>query len=153
MPIETNFTEIIRRFKAARDAIIKNRPDNIERIASDVLALTKRRIQQRGEDFEGQQFEAYNPIYAVKGRSELGYQNRIVDFTRTGKMLNSVKAFPVSSNDSETIVEVRASRQSEQVKLDGQFSKRGNILLPNSDEIEFATQANDERIQNEINKI
>ena len=153
MPIRTNISELIERFKAAREAIIKNRPDNIQRIASDTLALTKRRIQQTGQDFEGQQFEAYNPIYAVKGRKELGYQNRIVDFTRTGQMFNSIKAFPVSSNDSETIVEVRASRDSEQDKLDGQFKKRGNILLPNSDEIEFATQANDERVQNEIDKI
>ncbi len=153
MPIRSNITEFINRLQAVRDEIIKNRPDNIQRIASDVLALTKRRIQQRGENSEGEQFEAYDPIYAIKGRSDQGYQNQIVDFTRTGQMFNSIRAFPVSSNDAETIVEVKASRQSEQDKLDGQFAKRGNILLPNSDEIEFATQANDERVQNELNKI
>lgn len=153
MPIRTNLTDLINRLKAVRENIIKNRPDNIQRIASDTLALTKRRVQQTGIDSEGQSFVDYDPIYAVKGRQELGYQSDIVDFTRTGKMLNSVKAFPVSSNDSETVVEVKASRQSEQDKLNGQFRLRGNILLPNSDEIEFATQANDERVQNELNKL
>ena len=104
MPIRSNITEFINRLQAVRDEIIKNRPDNIQRIASDVLALTKRRIQQRGENSEGEQFEAYDPIYAIKGRSDQGYQNQIVDFTRTGQMFNSIRAFPVSSNDAETIV-------------------------------------------------
>jgi hypothetical protein len=108
-------------------------------VALRVLALVKDRIQRTGENSEGQQFEDYVTAYSQRRKKD-GYQVAYVDFTRTGRLWNKITPQVIKEDDKSVNVEVRARDQRNQDKLDGQFRKRGNILLPNEEEEAFATE-------------
>jgi deoxyadenosine/deoxycytidine kinase len=108
-------------------------------VALRVLALVKDRIQRTGENSEGQQFEDYVTAYSQRRKKD-GYQVAYVDFTRTGRLWNNITPQVIKEDDKSVNVEVRARDQRNQDKLDGQFRKRGNILLPNEEEEAFATE-------------
>jgi hypothetical protein len=87
----------------------------------------------------------YTKQYAEKGRKKLGYQSEYVDFTRRGRMWANVKAkVTTTTNDTVTVV-IKADLANEQLKLNGQARKRGNILTPSKYELQIAQLADKER--------
>jgi hypothetical protein len=107
-------------------------------IVNDLLSLTKLRVQSTGINSEGVKYVPYTKEYAEKGRKKLGYQIEHIDFTRSGRMWNSILGKVESINSESVNIVVKASFPSEQLKLNGQFKKRGNILTPSKSEIALA---------------
>jgi hypothetical protein len=143
--------------KELRDAIrkgINDLVDNRERdalqIAGDQLALIKLRIQTSGENSTGAAFTAYTSNYA-KQRVKAGFQAAYVDFTRTGRMWANIRPQVIDSSVFSCRVEVKATLPNEQVKLEANSKRRGNILEPTQDEIDIVRKANRSRIKKYFN--
>jgi len=133
----------IRRIKAELTA---NRQAEALRIAFDQLALTKLRIQTRGESAAGGPFAPYVPAYA-KERKAAGYQVGYVDFTRTGRLWANIAPVVESSDATSVTVVIRGQSQLSEDILAGQSRKRGNILQPSKAELDLVRAANRERIR------
>lgn len=139
--------DFIQQLKKAREEIRQNRPAESLKMALDVLALMKLRIQGKGEDFEGNPFVGYNPIYAKYGRERQGYQSGYVDFTRKGRMWANISPSIIENTVTRTVVETGARDQENQKKLAGQVKKRGNILTPSDSERNMVAAANAARVR------
>ena len=139
--------EAIQQIRQQKANLLSNREADTLKIALDFTALIKLRIQQTGEDADGQRFVDYNPQYALYGRVRLGYQAEYVDFTRTGRMMNSIRPVIVKNDPLETRIVITSINAQDNVKLQGQFRKRGNILRPSDDEIQLVIDSNIQRIQ------
>lgn len=137
----------INRLKDAKSRYIEFRDKNALTACLDLTAMMKNRIQTTGENSDNNKFEDYTSIYADE-RAKDGYQNNYVDFTRTGKMFASVSPLVVSSDSDGTTVEIKARSESDQVKINGAFKKRGNILLNTDTEHKSAMQGYEKRLYN-----
>ena len=109
------------------------------RAGLDAAALSKSRVQQSGEGIDGR-FEDYTPDYA-RDRRNAGYQTEHVDFTRTGGLMASIGPAVVDVKPGRVVVEIKASRRSEQVKLNGAAVKRGNIIANTPEEQRIVGEA------------
>lgn len=139
------FENLLARIRQIKQNLVNDRENEALRIAFDQLALTKLRIQTKGQNFNEQPFAPYVPPYA-KERQAAGYQVGYVDFTRTGRMWAAVRPRVESSSIfSATIVIEGADQRSKDI-IAGAAKKRGNILQPSKSEIEFVRQANRERV-------
>lgn len=138
--------EYIAKIQSVIEQIERNREAETLTVTMDLLTQVKARIQGGGTDYQGRMFPPYTPSYAKYGRVKMGYQVRYVDFTRDGRMWASI--MPVAEQKTRDSVEfsVRARDGENQAKLNGQFAKRGNILLPSAEEIAAAREANNRRI-------
>ena len=116
------------------------------RIMFDLRAAVVERLTTSGTDHRGVFFPAYTPSYAKYGREKLGYQSRYVDFTRQGRMLGSLAPTPIAKAAETIEYELRPRDRENQEKLNGQYAKRGNILTPSEEEIGWAREANQRRI-------
>lgn len=140
------FERLLQRIQQIRHDIIANREAEVLRISLDQIALTKLRIQTRGDDYTGQQFSPYVPSY-TKERKKAGYQVGYVDFTRTGRMWANVHPVIVSSSVFSATVALQGSDQRTKDIIAGARPKRGNILQPSAGEIELTRRANRTRLQ------
>lgn len=138
--------EYAQNIRARIEKLNNERPKEVLRIASDLIAQVELRIQTSGTNFSGGRFIDYTPDYAKKRQNE-GYQVGYVDFTVTGALWASM--LPRVTKQGETLVEieVKPSTADNQTKLNGQFRKRGNILLPSQSEIDNTKDANLQRIK------
>jgi hypothetical protein len=112
-------------------------------VANDLLALVKLRTQSTGIDSDGVLYSPYTPKYSISGRKNKGYQYFYVDFTRTGRMWNSILGRIESTTNNSVNIVVKASFAKEQEKLNtqsfwGDPKRRGNILTPSKSEIALA---------------
>jgi len=144
--------EYKRRVAEVRKRLHEERPAETLRVANELLTQVKERIIGSGRNYQGNPFASYNPIYA-KRRDEAGRQTQYVDFEFTGRMWASIRPEVTLNTPTTTEVTIKASNQGDQDKLNGQFRKRGNILRPTEQEIEFARQANADRIRELIQRI
>lgn len=138
--------EYISRLKQSRANIAKERNNDALKIALDATTLVKLRIQQRGENADGQQYEGYTPDYGKLGRKEQGYQADYVDFTRTGRMWANTLPKITAEKDNSITVEIRARDAENEAKQQGQFKKRGNILELSESEVAILQETNKQRI-------
>ena len=139
------FERLIQRIQQIKHDLAANREADATLIALDQIALTKLRIQTRGESPEGTPFLPYVPPYA-KERKSKGYQVGYVDFTRTGRMWAAVRPFVVSSNVFSATIEIKGADQRARDIIAGAAKKRGNILKPSKQEIDLVRRANRERV-------
>lgn len=137
--------ELANAFGRMRQDLTNNRQKDAALIAADLTALVKIRIQSTGKNFEEQQFEDYTTPYAKK-RKKRGLQTQRVDFTDTGRMWASVQPRVTAHNDRTTQITVKAGDDENQTKLNGQFRKRGNILLPTEKELQRIQALNKRRV-------
>lgn len=142
--------QFIKRIKQIRDELIEERPKEVLLIANDMLALTKLRIQTTGTDSNNQPFEEYTTPYK-KERIRRGASASRVDFTLTGAMFRNIIPRITNETKETTTVTIKAGNKAQQDKLDGQFKKRGNILSPTKEELDFLQQLLTERLQNKLN--
>lgn len=136
---------ILNKIRAIKQSLIDNREREVLLIALDQLALTKLRIQTKGENSENAKFAPYVPPYA-KARQAAGYQVGFVDFTRTGRLWANVQPRIERSDIFSATVVIEGSEQRSKDIVAGARRKRGNILQPSKEEIEFTRQANRRRI-------
>lgn len=136
---------LINKIREIKQSLISNREREVVLIALDQLALTKLRIQTKGQDSENRQFAPYAPAYA-KNRQRGGYQVGYVDFTRTGRLWANVQPRITQSDVFGATVVIEGSEQRSRDIVQGAKRKRGNILQPSKDEIEFTRQANRRRV-------
>lgn len=139
------FENLIARIRQIKQNLVNDRENEALRIAFDQLALTKLRIQTKGQNFNEQPFAPYVPAYA-KERQAAGYQVGYVDFTRTGRMWAAVRPRVESSSIFSATVVIEGADQRSKDIIAGAAKKRGNILQPSKSEIEFVRQANRERV-------
>lgn len=139
------FENLLNRIRQIKSNLINDRENEALRIAFDQLALTKLRIQTKGQNFNEQPFAPYVPAYA-KERQAAGYQVGYVDFTRTGRMWAAVRPRVESSSIFSATVVIEGADQRSKDIIAGAAKKRGNILQPSKSEIEFVRQANRERV-------
>ena len=139
------FERIIDRIRQIKQSLIDNREAEALRIAFDALALTKLRIQTKGENADNSPFPPYVPGYA-KERQAAGYQVGFVDFTRTGRLWANVQPRVEASNVFYATVVVEGSEQRSKDIIQGAKRKRGNILRPSREELEFIRDANRRRV-------
>lgn len=143
--------EFIAKLERANRELDANREAETLRITFDLMAQVKNRIQTSGTDYQGAMFPPYTPSYAKYGRVKMGYQIRYVDFTRDGRLWASIEPFTRKKTVDVVEFEVAPRDSENQDKLNGQYAKRGNILLPSESEIEAARQANNIRITKYLN--
>lgn len=120
------------------------RAENAIIAGQDLNALALLRINEQGQDFDGEAFDPYTPGYKEQ-REKDGYQTAYKDYNRTGK-LNASRIVKVIQQDaSSTTIEIAANNDADNDKLRGAYS-RGDELLRNSDEeYAIAFDAYDER--------
>lgn len=147
MSIFTNAREVILR---VREASIEARRKSALITAFDLIALVKLRVQTQGKDSNNVSFVPYTLPYAKEVKRQGGNPNKVT-FTRTGRMWAAIKPEIIEDTIERTVVEIKARTQDAQNKLNGQFRKRGNILLLTDEEIEIALEGHLERILNETN--
>lgn len=140
------FERIIQRIRQIKHDIEANRAADATRIVLDQIALTKLRVQTKGESSTGAAFAPYVPSYK-KSRAKAGYQVGYVDFTRTGQMWAAVRPVVVSASVFSATVEIQAANQRAADIIAGARPKRGNITQPSAAEIELSRQANRARIE------
>lgn len=151
MPTFNSIRDYIAELRKRKALLQANRRKECERIVLDAKALVQLRIQTSSENASGSQFEDYNPIYAVHGRKEKGYQAERFDFTRTGVAWRSILPVTVEESNNTIHVDLLPRDQKNRDKLNGQFRKRGNILLLSAEEIRILQEANRERILKYLN--
>lgn len=139
------FEQLLNRIRQIKANLISDRENEALRISFDQLALTKLRIQTKGQNSNEQPFAPYVPAYA-KDRQKAGYQVGYVDFTRTGRMFAAVRPRVESSTVFSATVVIEGTDQRSRDIIAGAAKKRGNILLPSRAEIELTRQANRQRI-------
>lgn len=139
------FEQLLNRIRQIKQNLVNDRENEALRIAFDQLALTKLRIQTKGQNFNEQPFVPYVPAYA-KERQAAGYQVGYVDFTRTGRMWAAVRPRVESSSIFSATVIIEGADQRSKDIIAGASKKRGNILQPSKSEIEFVRQANIQRV-------
>lgn len=139
------FEQLLNRIRQIKQNLVNDRENEALRIAFDQLALTKLRIQTKGQNFNEQPFLPYVPAYA-KERQAAGYQVGYVDFTRTGRMWAAVRPRVESSSIFSATVIIEGADQRSKDIIAGASKKRGNILQPSKSEIEFVRQANIQRV-------
>jgi len=138
-----------RKIREIIDNLTGNQPQDVLRIANDVTALIKLRIQRSGKNKDGLDFAPYTQQYA-KRRAAQGYQVSRVDFTVTGRLFANVRPYLEGRKLNGVVVSITAKEPDNIKKLAGATKKRGNILLPSKKEVEAARQANRQRLLNYI---
>jgi len=123
-------------------------------VAGDVLAQVKRRVQTSGTNFRGVTFAPYSRLYATQ-RRKAGFQAAYVDFTRRGRLWNSINPFVQREGRFNTIVVVRPRDRENQQKLNklSVLKNRGNILIPSNTELAFAIQIWRNKALDKLNRI
>ena len=144
------FERVIERIRQIKADIINNREADALRIAFDITALVKLRIQTSGKDASGSAFADYVPAYA-KQRKKAGYQVGYVDFTRTGRLFANIAPKVESSNAFSTVIVIEGSDKLSKDIIAGAARKRGNILAASESEIELARNANRSRLEKYFN--
>ena len=139
------FEQLLNRIRQIKQNLINDRENEALRISFDQLALTKLRIQSKGQNSQEAAFAPYTEAYK-KQRSSAGYQVGYVDFTRTGRLWANVQPRVTASDIFSATVVIEGSDQRSRDIIAGAAKKRGNILQPSKDEIEFTRQANRRRV-------
>jgi hypothetical protein len=140
-----NAKDMAYKIRANLAALRRNREDELKKIALDLTALIKIRIQGSGQNYLNTRFSPYTKDYA-KQRAAKGAQTSYVDFTVSGRLFASV--YPeVDTASGIVTVEITAHGQDNIDKIRGAVKKRGNILRPAADELQLAEQANNERVR------
>lgn len=140
-----SFEAKIEQVRAIKAAIVSNREPDLLRIAFDLSALIKLRIQTTGQNFKNEPFAPYTP-FSKRLRKAAGYQIGYVDFTQTGQLWASIGPRSLGGTETAATVVIESRNQRGQDILTKAEPKRGNILLPSEEEIKFARQANIQRI-------
>lgn len=84
---------------------LKNtRTEDALRVGFDALGIIKARVQRSGVGADNSPFTSYSPDYAKRGRTELGYQTRYKDFTRTGELFRSAAATVSGQTEDTTTI-------------------------------------------------
>jgi len=139
------FERILNRIREIKQTLINDRENEVLRIAFDQLALTKLRIQTKGQNSAEQAFAPYTEQYK-KSRGKAGYQVGYVDFTRTGRLWANVQPRIIASDIFSATVEIAGQEQRSKDIIAGARKKRGNILEPSQAEKEIVRLANRKRI-------
>lgn len=144
------FEAEIERIRRIKYDLISNREADLLRIAFDLSALIKLRIQTTGHNAQNEPFLPYTP-FSKRLRKAAGYQIGYVDFTQTGQLWASVRPRTLSNTEEATTVVIESSNQRGKDILVKQEVKRGNILLASAQEQNFAQVANAARISRRLN--
>ncbi len=175
--------DMANRYATAIQKMKDDRLKNAVIIAGDALALVINRIQNKGVDADGGKFKEYYkeevPLYFLRPGINKSKQNRFEsdvkkgkakqspfewrqymglptayrNFTITGEMIRSFHAKVAEHTDFVTVVELRASDQENQQKLNGaSFNMGRSILELNDVEKEMVATANAERQRKLLNQ-
>lgn len=144
--------DYLTRFRNSISEIQKSKTKRAIGVAMSVLAQTKKRIQDTGEDYQGLLYAPYTEKYKST-RKDDGFQVEYVDFTRTGRLWNSINPFIERDERFFTVVVLRPRDEKNQNKLKGLAENRGNILTPSSDELKLAIQIWEKGALKLLNKI
>jgi len=163
--------------------VISDLNENREResliIAKETVAIARLRIQNQGEDSEGQQFDLYSqavvPKFFYKGKSLnataeeevrtgewlLSYETfreinnlrvDIKDFTFTGDMWRNVGVTSIDNKGAVVDISIGGQTTRAAELLGYHSDKYGNLLAPNESEVQFLRDSHLERVFNSINK-
>lgn len=135
-----SFRNFISELKAKREELELTREQDALRVAFDLLAQVKLRIQTRGEDFNEDTFSPYTPEYK-KTRAKLGYQSEYVDLTRSGELWANVKPTVERRGADFVAIEIGAQTPGNEAKVRGFVRKRPNPIRPSLKEISRANIA------------
>lgn len=144
-----NLKDFIAKFKKDVQTYNSFRAENALIAGLDLIALNRLRIQEEGTDSKGNAFDPYTEGYEEQ-RIKDGYQTAYVDFTRTGKMMASIQPQIIEETTEGVVIEIRANNDLDQAKINGAFSKRGNILLNTEEELTEVLAAYNERANEKL---
>ena len=146
--------EYLTRFRSALRELQATKTKRAVGVTMDILAQPKRRVQTTGVDDDGPFFSPYSTLYAAQ-RVKDGYQANFVDFTRRGRLWNSINPFVQRDERYLTVVVLQPRDRENQAKLNkqAQLKNRGNILRPSVDELTLAIQIWERSALNQLNKI
>lgn len=111
----------------------------------DIIAGVKLRLAENGGNSEGAQFTDYSPIYG-KQRAKRGLQQNFKDFNFSGRLYASIQPEVKGVSFGVVEVDIVPRGQDNEAKVAGQMRREnGNILTPNAQEIQDATDAHTRR--------
>lgn len=142
--------EYIESLRARIAALQANRARDALRIATDLNALVRLRINTSGRDSMNRPFTPYSPGYAQQ-RQQKGRQASFVDFNFTGRLQAATRSYVEKEDKNAVVIITTAKGRDNQAKLRGAMTQpkgrpRGNILLASQQEIAQAQQANLQRV-------
>lgn len=171
------FGEKLKRFI---EVLGSNREEESLIIGKETIALVRLRIQNKGEDSEGQSLGSYSqavvpqPFYYGRSLSDgaedeikegswfLSYETfrefnnlrtDIKDLTFTGDMWRNTGVTRIENQTNKTIVTLGGQTTRAEELISYHSDKYGNILAPSESEIQFIVESHIERINNAINEI
>lgn len=127
--------------------ISDNRERDVMRIGQEIKTLVQLRIQTRGQDSTGQEFESYTPG-TKRQRKKKGFQTGYVDLTQTGRMWANIRPTLGETGNNYAKVIIKAQSNLNQIKLGSFAKKRSNPLIPTQDELDIIKQVNRKRLEN-----
>lgn len=140
------FEGVLESIRKAKADIIANRETDGLRMAFDLLALVKLRIQTSGENADGGQLAPYTP-FTKRDRASKGYQIGFVDYTQTGRFWGNIRPRVESATIVEAVIVIGPTDAYGRAVLDSAEPKRGNLLLASKEEIELVKKVNLERVK------
>ncbi len=144
--------QLLNRYATKAEELAANRQTEALLIAKDMYALVSRRLQNEGEDSQGNKFKLYSVAYKAK-RKSLGLPVDKRTHTFTGDMFKSTRPIIVEHSLTRTVVEIRANDRKNQNKLNENSKIVGtNILKLNDEEKNLLEELNLERIQKVMSK-
>ena len=134
-----------KRLRQIIDSLI-NDVDEKVKIALDLKALIKYRIQTSGVDANGSPFDGYSTPYK-KVRESYGVQTGHFDFTVTGEAWGSLQPeITLDKGDGDLTVVLTPTSELSRKKFSGNLKYRPNFMDASKDEIDLIAEANKKRI-------
>lgn len=124
----STLNEMLDKIDQLKSAIAVELPKILSQKAGDAKAKIVERIQERGQDAQGNDLKEYTPLYQ-KLKEKKGRYRGHVDLTLSGRMLANIGVVDVKEEGPGKITVIVGGRDTEtQKKLSGNADERGDIL-------------------------
>jgi len=138
--------------KVMLNELVETRNQHAIESAGDLTALTKIRILERGEDYEGNPFSNYSTPYA-KFRRDTGRQDKWKDYNYSGALHASVYPEVTEETQNSVTVEIRPHGSLSELKAQSGSNREGEFIFrPSEEEIDIFNDIYLERRLAVINK-
>ena len=146
-----SFLDFANSIRLALQALNDTRERESIIIGQELTALIRRRVQNEKVNSEGDIFGFYSPAWA-KVREDNNLPTEAKDFTFTGEMWRDTGVLAADNTNASTTVVIGGQTQRAIELLAFNSERDGNLLAPSDEEIQFVTDAHEERVFTILNK-
>ena len=145
-----SFGEFAIRLRQTVQALNDSRENESILIAKELTALVRRRVQNEKVNSEGVPFGTYSPFWAnVRANNNL--PTDLKNYTFSGDMWRNTGPILVDNTAASTTVTIGGQTSRAAALLGFNSERDGDLIAPNEQEIQFVTEAHEERVFNILN--